>query len=438
MVDPKYSLSFHSALAKPAGAAQLSRRAALGLGAAALAGGAGLRRARAAEPVRIGCLFPMSGDNAQVGIDNLQAMLVMADIINGEHAPLPMLLGAGGGLRGLGNRPVQIVAADHEGSLQKARSEAERLITQEAVVAIIGSYQSATAAAIGQVTERFGLPFISADNSSPALTQRGLKWFFRTGPHDEMFTAAMIGFITEMGARSGNPVQSTTLFYEDSIFGNDSSAAERRLITAQGISVAADIRYRANSLSLTVEAGRIKNAGADMLMPSSYTNDAILLLNTMAAIGYRPPVIMSQAAGFQQPAFLASVGELAEGVFSRSSFALDVGNSRPAIQPVNAQLKARTGKDLTDNTSRVVVALQVLADALQRAGSTEPNALRTALLATDIAGDQTIMPWKGVRFDETGQNVACTPVVQQVRAGRYQTVYPFEIAPIAPAWKLPA
>ena len=404
----------------------------------ALAGGAGSKRAQAAEAIRIGCLFPMSGDNAQVGLDNLQALLVMADIINGEHPPLPMLLGAGGGLSRLGGRPVQIVAADHESSLPKARSEAERLITEEAVVAIIGSYQSATAAAIGQVTERLGVPFISADNSSPALTQRGLKWFFRTGPHDEMFTTAMVDFIKEIGDRTGNPVRSATLFYEDSIFGNDSSAAERRLATAAGISMLADIRYHANSLSLAVEAGRIKNAGADMLMPTSYTNDAILLLNSMAAIGYRPPVIMSQAAGFQQPAFLAAVGSLAEGVFSRSSFALDVDQSRPAIQPVNAMLKARIGKDLTDNTSRVIVALQVLADALQRAGSTEPQALRTALLETDIAGDQTIMPWRGVRFDQTGQNVACTPVVQQVNGGKYQTVYPFDIAPIAPAWKVPA
>ena len=123
MVDPKHPFSSHPALAQPAGIAQLSRRAALGLGAAALAGGAGLRPARAAEPVRIGCLFPMSGDNAQVGIDNLQAMLVMADIINGEHPPLPMLLGSGGGLRGLGNRPVKIVAADHESNLQKHHSQ---------------------------------------------------------------------------------------------------------------------------------------------------------------------------------------------------------------------------------------------------------------------------------------------------------------------------
>ncbi len=400
----------------------------------ALVGGAGVGRAQAADMVKIGCLFPMSGDNAQVGADNLQALLIMAGIINGDHPPLPMLLGAGGGLRGLGNRAVQIVAADHEGNVQKARAEAERLITDEAVVAIIGSYQSATAAAIGQVTERLGVPFISADNSSPALTQRGLKWFFRTGPHDEMFTAAMIDFIKEMGVRSGNRVQSATLFYEDSIFGNDSSAAERRMATADGIPVVADIRYRANSLSLAVEAGRIQKAGADLLMPSSYTNDAVLLLNEMAAIDYRPPVIMSQAAGFQQPAFLAAVGRLAEGVFSRSSFALDVGTSRPAIQPVNALLKAQTGKDLTDNTSRVIVALQVLADALNRAGSTEPQALRTALAATDIAGDQTIMPWRGVRFDETGQNVACTPVVQQVMGGSYRTVYPFDVAPVAPVW----
>ena len=115
---------------------------------------------------------------------------------------------------------------------RKPRAEAERLITQEGVVAIIGSYQSATAAVIGQVTERRGIPFISADNSSPALTRHGLKWFFRTGPHDEMFSESMFNFYHDIGAKTGRTVRSTALFYEDSIFGNDSSAVQRRLSAA--------------------------------------------------------------------------------------------------------------------------------------------------------------------------------------------------------------
>ena len=62
---------------------------------------------------------------------------------------------------------------------QKGRAEAERLITQEKVCAIIGSYQSAVAVTVSQICERYGMPFISADNSSPSLHRRGLKFYFR-------------------------------------------------------------------------------------------------------------------------------------------------------------------------------------------------------------------------------------------------------------------
>ena len=416
----------------------MTRRSALMAGGSALVGAFSISTARAASEVRIGALFPLTGESGSTGSANLTALQVMGDIINGQHAPIPMLLGSSSGLDRLGGAKIRIVAADHAGNLQKARAEAERLITQEGVVAIIGSYHSATAAVIGQVTERLGIPFISADNSSPALTRRGLKWFFRTGPHDEMFSESMFTFFHDIGAKTGRIVRSTALFYEDSIFGNDSSAVQRRLSVAASIPVVADIKYRANALSLDTEALRLRDCKGDALMPSSYTADAILLLQSLAKVGYRPPVIMSQAAGFQQPEFLEAVGEMATGVFSRSSFALDVGASRPAIQSVNAAFKARSHTDLNDNTSRVVVALQVLADAINRAGTTAPSEIQAALRVTAIPGDQTIMPWKGVRFDELGQNVECTPVIQQFIGGSYQTVYPFDVAAKTAIWGIPS
>ncbi len=411
------------------------RRELLGLASAAVAWGVG-RPARAAQSVAIGAIFPLSGESGQVGLDDMAALNLMADIVNGAHAPIPMRLGSGGGLPRLGGLQLRLVSGDHGGNVATARTEAERLIRDEHVVAIIGSYQSATAAAISQVTERYGLPFISADNSSPSLHRRGLKWFFRTGPHDEMFTEAMFSFFRDIGAKTGRPAKTATLIYEDSIFGNDSSAVQRRLAADAQITIAADIKYRVNSASLDVETKRIIDARADVLMPSSYTNDAILLMRTMAKLGYTPPAVMSQAAGFQQQDFLTATGPLAEGVFSRSSFALDATASRPAIAPVNALLRARIGKDLSDNTSRVIVALQVLADAIDRAGSVEPEAIRAALVSCHLAGDETIMPWRGVSFDSTGQNVDCMPVVQQVVNGAYRTVYPFDVAGRPPTWNV--
>ena len=391
--------------------------------------------ARAAEDVTIGALYPMTGPNAQVGNDAKAAMETAAEIINGKH-DIPMLLGKGGGLDRLDGAKVRLIFADHQGDPQKARAEAERLITQEHVVALIGSYQSATAATISQVADRYEVPYLSADNSSPSLNQRGLKWFFRTSPHDIMFTQAMFDFFRDIGAKTGRKVKSVVLFHEDTIFGTDSANAQKQMAEAAGIKVAADIRYRGNSPSLSAEVQQIKAADADVIMPSSYTSDAILLMRGLHDVGYTPKAIMAQSAGFAEQAFIDAVGPLAEGVMSRSAFALDAAKARPAIPAVNALYRARNNKDLNDNTGREITALIVLADAINRAGSTDEDKIRAALMATDISGEQTIMPWKGIKFDSTGQNTEATPVIQQVKGGAYHTIYPFDVATEAAVWNV--
>jgi branched-chain amino acid transport system substrate-binding protein len=396
----------------------------------------GAQETRAADDIVIGAIYPMTGNAAPIGADAKSAVDTTLDIINGDHAPIPILMGKGGGLPGLGGAKIKVIFADSQADPQKARAEAERLITQEHVVALIGSYTSATAATISQVGERYQIPYISMDNSAPDLSNRGLKWFFRTSPHDEMFTAAMFDFFKAIGDKTGQKVKTVALIYEDSIFGTGSSNAQKKFAALAGITVAADLRYRANSPSLSAEAERLKAADADVVMPSSYTNDSILLLKGMDEIGYKPKAIMAQAAGFQEQAFLSAVGPLAEGAMSRSSFALDAVKARPAIPTVNALYKAKSGKDLNDNTARQVTAVEVLADAINRAGSTDPDKLQKALIATDVPGDQLIVPWKGVKFDETGQNTEATPVIQQVQGGHYVTIFPFDVAAAPAEWKL--
>ncbi len=412
----------------------IQRRTLLGAAFAAPALLAFRRPARAADDVPVGVVYPLSGNSAQIGADARAAYDVTAEIINGQHDPLPMLMGHGGGLQKLGGAKIRLVYADHANDPQKARAEAERLITQDKVVAIIGSFSSATAATISQVCERYEIPYVSADNSSPSLSQRGLKWFFRTTPNDVNFSEAMFAFYKDAGAKTGRPVKSVSLFFEDSIFGTDSSNIQRKLAGQNGIAVSADIRYRANSPSLSAEAQRLRAAGADVLMPSSYVSDAILIMRAMNEVGYRPPAIMAQAAGFQEQSFIAGVGDLAEGVLSRSSYAGDAAKARPAIPPVNALYRARQNKNLNDNTARQVTALQVLADAIDRAGSARPADIREALIKADIEGIDTIMPWKGVSFDATGQNTQGTPVIQQIHEGAYRTVWPAEVAVAEPVW----
>src|SRR5450756_693373 len=226
--------------------------------------------ARADVPeVKIGVIYPSPRASAQIGVDAQKSFETAAEIINKDY-DFDLPLARGEGLSGLGGAKVQLVFADHQADPQKGRAEAERLITQEKVCAIIGTYQSAVAVTVSQICERYQIPFISADNSSPSLHRRGLKFYFRAAPHDEMFSGAMFDFFDAM-KKKGTKIETLSLFHEDTIFGTDSGNAQLKLANDRGYKIVADVKYRANSPSLSAEVQQLKAANADVLMPSSYT-----------------------------------------------------------------------------------------------------------------------------------------------------------------------
>ncbi len=381
--------------------------------------------------VPIGALFQFSGANAQIGVDAKHALETALDIINNPHPDLDLPLAKGAGLPGLGGAKVRLVYADTQGDPQKGRAEAERVITQDKVAALIGTYQSAVAATVSQTAERYQVPFLSADNSSPSLHRRGLKYYFRAGAHDEMFSKAMFDFF-DAEKKKGRKIETLALFHEDTIFGTDSANAQVALAKERGYKIVADIRYRANSPSLTAEVLQLKTADADVLMPSSYTTDAILLVKTMAEVGYKPRNIVAQDAGFSEKALYDAVGNQLEGVISRGSFSLDLAQKRPSVERVNALFKARSGKDLNDLTSRELMGLIVLVAGIDAAKSTEGPKIRDAMSALVIPGTQTIMPWAQVKFGADGQNNDADPVLLQYVGAKFVTIFP-ENAAVAPA-----
>jgi branched-chain amino acid transport system substrate-binding protein len=391
--------------------------------------------ARADTPdVAIGVIYPFSGASAQQGIDAQKAYEVAAEIINNKYDfDLPMAKDAG--LPGLGGAKIRLVFADHQSDPQKGRAETERLITQEKVCAVIGTYQSAVAVTVSQVCERYQIPFLSADNSSPSLHRRGLKFYFRAAPHDEMYSTAMFDFFDAM-KKKGTKIETLSLFHEDTIFGTDSANAQLKLATDRGYKVLADIKYRSNSPSLSAEVQQLKAANADVLMPSSYTTDGILLIKTMAELGYKANAIVAQDAGFSEKALYDAVGDKLEAVISRGTFSLDLAAKRPMVGKINAMFKEKSGKDFNDLTSRQFMGLIVMADAINRAKSTDGDKIREALVATDIPGDITIMPWRRIKFDAMGQNNDADPVLLQYVGGKFVTIYPPQAAIAEAIWPM--
>jgi len=152
------------------------------------------------------------------------------------------------------------VFADHQADPQKGRAEAERLITQEKVCAIVGTYQSSCG---------HGQPDLRALSDSVHLGGQFLaepassrpQFYFRAAPHDEMFSGAMFDFFDAM-KKKGTKIDTLALFHEDTIFGTDSGNAQLKLAGERGYKVVADIKYRSNSPSLSAEVQQLKAANA--------------------------------------------------------------------------------------------------------------------------------------------------------------------------------
>jgi branched-chain amino acid transport system substrate-binding protein len=382
------------------------------------------------KEVVIGVIYPMSGPAAQAGVDNKAVFELAADIANGAvDIPYPFYQRLKG-MPGLKGAKVRLIFTDHQGKPELGQAEAERLITQDKVHALVGVWHSAVTATASQVAERSGIPFMNPESSSPGLTRRGFKWFFRTSPHDEHFTQAMFDFFRDFQKKKGITLKTVGITYEDTLFGADSGKVMRELAKKYGYEVVVDVQYRARSTSLVAEVQTLKGKNPDVWMPTSYQTDAILFVKHAQELDYNPKMIMAQNAGHISPDFVQAVGKEAEGTMTRAPFSTDLIAKRPIAQVVNEQYKKRSpgGKDLYDFPARAFTGMMTLLDAINRAGSTDPEAIRKALVATNIPGDQLIMTWEGVKFDETGQNTGVRAIILQLQGGKYHTVYPFETA----------
>jgi branched-chain amino acid transport system substrate-binding protein len=139
--------------------------------------------ASAADVVRIGAIYPLTGNAASAGASAKDAVELGAEIVNNARPELPGLpLAATAGLPNLGGARIELVSVDHQGNPQVGQNQTLRLITQEKVVAVLGAYHSSVALVSTAVAERQGIPFLVADSVALNITGRGFKWVFRTGP----------------------------------------------------------------------------------------------------------------------------------------------------------------------------------------------------------------------------------------------------------------
>jgi branched-chain amino acid transport system substrate-binding protein len=389
--------------------------------AAALAAAIGTP-AGAADAVKIGVMYPLTGNAASAGQSARDAANLAAEIVNTAYPELKNLpLGATAGLPNLGGAKIELDEADHQGNPQVGQQQAVRLITQDHVAAMLGTYHSSVSLVATAVAERQGVPYLVADSVAANITGRGFKYTFRTTPYAPDFAKAYADFLTDL-KKDGKKIDAIAIVNENTDYGTSVAASVQDAAKAANIKVAAQIPYNANSSDVSAQVLQLKTLQPDVVIFISYTADIILYFKTMKNLDYLPPMIIGDDAGFSDPSFIPNVGDLAQGAINRSAF--DIGSPGANSYIVNRMFKAKYGRDLDDTSARWMQGFFVLADAINRAGSTEPDKIQAALRATDLKPGQLMIGYNGVKFDDTGQNTLASTFLIQLKAKEYVSVWP--------------
>jgi branched-chain amino acid transport system substrate-binding protein len=390
--------------------------------------------AHAADAVKIGVIYPLTGNAASAGNSAKDAIELGAEIVNGMHSELKgSALAGGDGLSKLNGAKIELINADHQGNPQVGQSQTLRLIQQEKVAAVLGAYHSSVALAATAVAERYGMPFLVSDSVALNITQRGFKWIFRTGPIAPDFANAYTAFLTGL-KQGGRTIERIAIVNENTDYGTSVAASILEAARKTGINVAAQIPYNANSSDVSGQVLQLKDLKPDAVIFISYTADTILYFKTLKNLDYLPPMIIGDDAGFSDPTFIPTVGELAQGAMNRSAF--DIGKPGSHSYKINTLFKAKYGRDLDDTSARWMQGFLVLVDAINRAGSTDAAKIQQALQETDLKPDALMIGYRGVKFDATGQNTLSATYLIQLQGKEYKSVWPSDRATAQLEWPM--
>ncbi|HME29472.1 MAG TPA: ABC transporter substrate-binding protein [Pseudolabrys sp.] len=410
------------------------KRFCLLIGAAAAAALFTMVPTHAADSVKIGILWPLTGNAAAAGQASKAAAEVAADIVNNAHPELGDLpLAKSTGLPNMGGAKLELVFVDHQGNPSLAQQLATRLITQDKVNVLMGAYQSSCSFTATAVAERYGIPFMVGESAAGNITGRGFKWVFRGTPIASDYARTYMRFFADM-KRQGRKVDTIAVVNENTDYGTSVADAIVDEAKKADIPVAARIPYIANSSDVSAQVLQLKEKKPDVVIFISYTADSILYMKTMKNLDYEPPMVIGDDTGFSDPSFIPAVADVAQGAMNRSAWA--IGKPGSTTYKINEMYKAKTGRDLDDTSARNMQSFFALADAINRSGSTDPERIREALTKTDLKPDQLIMGYQGVKFDNTGQNILAATYLIQLQDKKYELVWPDNAATAKLQWPM--
>ncbi len=394
--------------------------------------------ATAQNEVRIGVLMPTSGAAAKSGQETLEAIKLAIDIVNGKF-DIDMPFARTEGLPNHNGAKLRMITEDHGGRPERGQAIAEKMITQDKVHIIQGAFHSAVAAPASQVAEKYNIPFVTGTSESPALTERGLRTFFSVTPTANDIARDFFSFLAEVSKDKNVPLKSVAILHINDVWGSSLAQAAQAVHKNYGFDKIVTMGYPVNIADLRSEVLSLKAGNPDVILQASFDADAVLSMRTYQALQLAPKAILAMGAGFASPEFVKALGKNADFAFSHSKFDDSLFAKRPFVKKISEIYETRTGRPMWDTPARAFAATMVIADALNRAKSFSADDIIAALKATNLPAEQMVTPYRGVKFNDKGQNELANGLITQIQGGRHFPVWPKAIATReavfpAPAW----
>ncbi len=394
--------------------------AVLGASAAGCSGGKDSAGQPAVQEVKFGLLTPLKGPSAAAGQEAQRGAQLAADVINGPNPSIPLPLAEGTGLPGLGGARVKIVPRDTSSDNQVAADAAARLVTEDGVTAITGAFDPAVTSFASQRSDRLGVPFVTADSPSSFLTRRGLDWFYRLGP--SVRTAGR-SFFSLLQGKISRDARTVVLHVFDSA-GNDVASTMKELAAEGGFRKPDDISFPPDAADLGPAVDQVRALNPDTVFVYASPDTVQSMIAAFASRQYRPRAVMSFGLGYLNAAAYRSNAAVVTGLCRSVSWSPEPAGRNPAARAVSNLYQRKYNTAMTEAAAASFTAVLALAQAVDAARSVQSNDVRTALLGLDVPGEDTIMPWSGIRFDETRENIGAQAIVEQFVNQSFRVVFP--------------
>lgn len=370
------------------------------------------------QVIKIGALHPLSGGLAHEGQEMRDAAKLAADQINES-----------GGIKSLDGAKIQIVEADHEGAPEKGVSEVQSL-DSKGVVGIIGTYASGVALPATQEAERSQIPFVVDIGSANEITERGFKYTYRLQPPATEFSVDFLKYFEALNEASDQPLKTVALIHEDSVFGSSIAKAIKEEAKAHGFEVVLELPHASDAADLSSSINRITSTKPDIVAATTYLRDGTMLVEGLNNAGFAPKALVGVANGAFSNADFIKDEKLATDLIMDVNYTVNPKSEE--AQKVREAFKENYSKNLGPNAAYSYMAVQVIADAVERAGSSDRTAINEALKETNLT--EHILPQAAIEFDETGQNVNAKAVLNQIFEHEIKVVYPEEYQETEPVY----